>query len=188
MRGGREGCEFSAELSRSLKILDRGRNIQKPVRNRSESVYAGLRAPTWALFGLVSSGLGPIWAQRRRLPAGFLEVVRDLLLSRDLVMATLGGETGFDAPVRFWGGFCAAAKGRPPNPVPKAPAGGEGPWGRGFGGRPWVAASQNWPQNQTRPSKLVSPLLRHHPCLTGRNKYRYCLYHRFRTNWPRTVF
>jgi hypothetical protein len=46
----------SAELSRSLKVLDRIRNTPKSVRNRSESVCAGLWAPP--LLGLVSSGVG----------------------------------------------------------------------------------------------------------------------------------
>ncbi len=43
-----------SNLSRSLKVLDRGRNTQKPVRNRSESCCAGLWAPCrvfWAWFG-----------------------------------------------------------------------------------------------------------------------------------------
>ncbi len=47
---------FSAELSRSLKVLDRGRNIQKPVR---KSIGIGLRRFWPGIFGLVSSGCGP---------------------------------------------------------------------------------------------------------------------------------
>jgi hypothetical protein len=49
----------SAELSHSLKVLDRGRNTQEPVRNRSESVRAGVWAPPRA-FGL---GFVRVWGR-----------------------------------------------------------------------------------------------------------------------------
>ncbi len=51
------------ELSRSFKVLDRGRNTQKPVRNRSESVCAGLWAPRRGFLAWFRFVRGPIWAQ-----------------------------------------------------------------------------------------------------------------------------
>ncbi len=50
----------SAELSRSLKVSDRGRNTSKPVRNRLESVCAGLWAPPRAFLALLRPVWGPI--------------------------------------------------------------------------------------------------------------------------------
>ncbi len=62
---------LGSELSRSLKVLDRGRNTQKPARNRSESLCAGLRAPTRAFLAWFRLFRGPIRAPSRRFPAGF---------------------------------------------------------------------------------------------------------------------
>ncbi len=56
-----QGCrmQLSAELSRTLKVLDRGRNTQKPDRNRSESGCVGLWAPPRAFW----ASFRPVWGR-----------------------------------------------------------------------------------------------------------------------------
>ncbi len=67
------------ELSRNLQVSDRGRNIQRTVRNRTESVCAGLWAPPGAFWAWFRPASGPIWAPNRRFPAGFLKDVGALV-------------------------------------------------------------------------------------------------------------
>ncbi len=68
-----------AELSRSLEVSDRGRNTQKPVRNRSESVCAGLWAPLQVFLAWFRPVWGPNVAPSRRFPAEFLKMFGALL-------------------------------------------------------------------------------------------------------------
>jgi hypothetical protein len=56
----------SAELSHSLKVLGRGRNTQKPVRNRSESIRDSLWALPREFVAWFRPVGGPIWAPNRR--------------------------------------------------------------------------------------------------------------------------
>ena len=68
----------SAELSRSLKDSDRGRNAPKPIRNRSESVSAGLWEPPREFLAWSCPDRGPMRVPNRRFPAGFSKVSRAL--------------------------------------------------------------------------------------------------------------
>jgi hypothetical protein len=86
---------YSAELSRSLKVLDRVRHTQKPVRNRSESVCAGLRAPSRALLAYFRPVWGPTWAPNRRFPAGFLKVLGALFSSVEPYQAVVRLRSGW---------------------------------------------------------------------------------------------
>ncbi len=57
-------------VSHSLKVLDRGRNTPKPVRNRSESIRAASRAPCRIFRAWFGPALGPNLGRNRRFPAG----------------------------------------------------------------------------------------------------------------------
>ncbi len=85
-----------------MKSFDRGRNTQKPVRNRSESVRAGLRAPPWALLAWLRSVWGPIWAPSRRSPDGFLKVFGALVARPSAVLF----EPDFVVLVRWYVMLC----------------------------------------------------------------------------------
>ncbi len=70
---------LSAELSHSLKVLDRRRNTPKSVQSRSESLCSGLWVPCrifWACFG---PALGPNPIRNLRFPTGSLKVFGALL-------------------------------------------------------------------------------------------------------------
>ncbi len=62
-----------------LNLLDRGGNTRKPVRNRPESICAGLQAPPQAC--LLRPVGGPIWVPNRRTSAGSLNVFGAVLSS-----------------------------------------------------------------------------------------------------------
>jgi hypothetical protein len=87
----------SAELSHTLKVLDRGRNAQKPYHNWSESVRAGLWAPPWVLLAWLRPVWGPIWVQNRRVPAGFVKVLGALIAqpSPDCITSIINVRFGF---------------------------------------------------------------------------------------------
>ena len=88
-------------------MLDRDGNTPKPVRNRSESVCAGLWAPCrifWAWFG---PALGPNPARKRRFPARSLKVFGALLAqpspdpcTRCYAIVLPGRKSGFRAGFR----------------------------------------------------------------------------------------
>ncbi len=58
----------------AVKVLDRGRNTQRPVRHRSESVCAGMWAPPRAFSAWFRPVWEPIWATNRRFSDGFKQV------------------------------------------------------------------------------------------------------------------
>ena len=74
---GGQSVHCSAELSRSLKVLDRGRNAPKPAQKRSESLCAGLWAPCRVFWDWFGPALGPNPDRNRRFPAGSLNVFEE---------------------------------------------------------------------------------------------------------------
>ncbi len=73
------GPGYSAELSHSLQVLDRGGNSPKALRNRSESACDDLWARPRAFVAWLRPVWGPISVPNQRFPVGFLKVFRDLL-------------------------------------------------------------------------------------------------------------
>ena len=70
--------------SLAVQVSDRGRNTQKTVRNRLESVCAGLWAPSRVFWAWPRPVWGPIWVPTSTIPGRILKSVRGSFSSADI--------------------------------------------------------------------------------------------------------